>query len=292
MLTQEQAQDAINTALGAYAQGTGQTTQQLQSRPEVQEAIDKALATATFKPPEDQSVRLGTSTTVANPLVPKEQADKLAREFVISGNFNVTGTDDPLGMVSSLIQREGVDGAIAKLQEQNINFYGILPKFDPGLADTVLRRMDSVVPNKRSSDEDPSFVLNKLALQQLGLDDFIGKYAKANKVSVDALKNTLEDIDSLNKQSEINLGAFKDQQFKQFQTNISDILAGKDPRRTIDIPKGLTVEDAVNQAFSSRGYNIDPEGEVFKYYVDYFNKYGIDTGISLLEDRLENMGVS
>ena len=258
------------------------------------------------------------SAPVPSSGIPKSQADQLAREILAFGNVKTVldnsgnPVSNPLDYLSTSIQQYGYEPIVKQMQEKGLGFTsGAVPKVSPEIADKVAAAAFGYVREKKPERSPFTVEANvsnlKQAIQNQGFEDPLQTFAKLNEISYDGLTEALYPLapgytvydaegvpttirptdifKDLYKQSEPGLETYKQSEYKDFQDTINKILAGETVRQPI--PAGVTPEEAVTQSFLAANIQASPQD--YANWVNIFKSLGIDTGVAMLNERLETL---
>lgn len=222
-----------------------------------------------------------TQTSTISPFgYTKDQANKLAQELIIFGNFgDIRNTDtgeivnNPLEYLSNAIYSNGIDAVTSQLEGAGLNFYGPTPKSYMTYETASAIANDLYKAGDYRADANKSDWINNL--QRKGLDETLAEWQNSgNKGALTPKQIEGYDLTA-------GLEDFYAQQENAFQNNIQNILAGQDVRPSFG--ENLTAKDAITQAFIASNNRTDNEN--FNYWVNYAEKFGVDTALNLLNQQ-------
>lgn len=314
--------DAI-LALGLSDYDMSGATKEMQDKMAQINAEYKAIQDRLAVPlPVVQPPPLPTTPTTPVPSsgIPKDQADRLATEIIAFGNLKEVrdGSGNPVAnpaeYLSTYIQQYGYEPLVKSMQEQGLGFTsGVTPKVAPEIADKIADATFKAVSAATGATPltySASSSNLKYAIQNKGIEEALKEFAALSNVSVDTITNsepfkalaspgyTIYDADGspvtikesdifkdLYRQSEPGLAAYGGSQYKDFESIVNRILSGEVIRQ--EVPKGVTPEEAVTQAFTTAGVNASPTD--YTNWVNTLKSLGIGPGIALLNERLSAM---
>lgn len=217
--------------------------------------------------------------------IDRATAQDLAKEIAVFGNIGTVNVDgqvssDPIDAITNMILTQGLDSTINNFREQGVNFYGDIPEgfiTDETASGLIsqLYQSGGYTPGTSSMNSWNDY------LQKNGPEALLAEWSRlGNKGTL-----TPEQIAAFDSTS-----GFSDLiQSKQnlFDTNIQNILSGNPVR---PVYEGLSPEDAITQAFTAGGQDINRSSEEFNKWVDYANTFGVDTALAKLDEQLATFG--